>query len=319
MHIRPAPAALTACAVAVGLALGGCSDPGLPGGESSTHEGARPDPAGGFGEWIAYGDDPRQRVTLWPGEPGGGLLVAVHGGGWVAGSATGYVTEGNAMHDLLARAHEEGWWVAAAEYRYTDEAPWPATAEDVHTAVRTAGQEAREAGAGETVVLLGESAGGHLVALEGVEHPDEVDAVVSFYGMHDLTTPVQQRAATGCEPMEVGAPQIFGGEPETEAEQERALAASPAHRIGPGAPELLLLHGTADCVVPHAQSVQLQEAAERHDVPVELVTLEGLGHGGDDFWRDPAVTGAVSELLAAHAGEPEDAPSPGGAPGRADD
>lgn len=41
----------------------------------------------------------------------------------------------------------------------------------------------------------------------------------------------------------------------------------------------LLVHGTADQVVPVEQSVRMRDTLVRRGVPVQLVTLDGVGHG----------------------------------------
>ena len=33
------------------------------------------------------------------------------------------------LNALVRALHDDGWWVAAVEYRYADRAPWPATAD----------------------------------------------------------------------------------------------------------------------------------------------------------------------------------------------
>jgi dipeptidyl aminopeptidase/acylaminoacyl peptidase len=65
-----------------------------------------------------------------------------------------------------------------------------------------------------------------------------------------------------------------------------ALAdASPVTHVTPEAPPFLLVHGTADWLVPYAQSEQLHAALTAAGVPSTLVPVEGAQHifdGHDD-------------------------------------
>ncbi|MGY1582298.1 prolyl oligopeptidase family serine peptidase [Streptomyces sp. MN13] len=60
----------------------------------------------------------------------------------------------------------------------------------------------------------------------------------------------------------------------------RARAASPVHRVTAGAPPFLVLHGTADTIVPHAQGERLATALREAGVPVGFRPVEG----GDHLW-----------------------------------
>jgi dipeptidyl aminopeptidase/acylaminoacyl peptidase len=59
---------------------------------------------------------------------------------------------------------------------------------------------------------------------------------------------------------------------------EAAAAASPITYVTGGAPPFLLVHGTADRVVPYAQSERLAEALTVVGVPVRLVPIEAADH-----------------------------------------
>jgi dipeptidyl aminopeptidase/acylaminoacyl peptidase len=74
--------------------------------------------------------------------------------------------------------------------------------------------------------------------------------------------------------------------------------ASPVTHVTPGSPPFLLLHGTADWLVPYGQSQQLAAAMTAAGAPVELVPIEGAGHiwlGHDDV--DAVVQLSVDYLV----------------------
>ena len=78
-----------------------------------------------------------------------------------------------------------------------------------------------------------------------------------------------------------------------------ALAdASPITHVTPAAPPFLLVHGTADWLVPYAQSEQLHAALTAAGVDSRLVPVEGAQHifdGHDDI--DAVVRLSVDHLV----------------------
>ncbi|HEX6733971.1 MAG TPA: alpha/beta hydrolase [Azonexus sp.] len=113
---------------------------------------------------LAYGPAPEQRLDLYrPAGPAAApLLLMVHGGAWQYGdkAATGVV--GRKQGRWLPR----GIAVASANYRLLPAAPPLDQARDVALALAQLQRRAGELGLdGDSVVLLGHSAGGHLIAL----------------------------------------------------------------------------------------------------------------------------------------------------------
>jgi dipeptidyl aminopeptidase/acylaminoacyl peptidase len=80
-----------------------------------------------------------------------------------------------------------------------------------------------------------------------------------------------------------------------------ARQASPVTHASAGAPPILLLHGTADDLVPAAQSVRLAEALARAGARVELELVPGATH----FWKGAndvdAIIARSVEFLRAQA------------------
>jgi len=93
-------------------------------------------------------------------ESGGGLLVFLHGGGWVVGDLD--------SHDAYCRelADDAGVRVLAVDYRLAPEAEAPAAAEDAIAAFSWAVRHAADLGAApDRVGVGGDSAGGNLAAV----------------------------------------------------------------------------------------------------------------------------------------------------------
>jgi dipeptidyl aminopeptidase/acylaminoacyl peptidase len=82
---------------------------------------------------------------------------------------------------------------------------------------------------------------------------------------------------------------------------EHTLAvASPVSYVTPAAPPFLLIHGTADTVVPYVQSEVLTRALADVGVSAQLVPIEGADHifnGHDDI--DSVVRLSVDYLAKA--------------------
>jgi dipeptidyl aminopeptidase/acylaminoacyl peptidase len=62
-----------------------------------------------------------------------------------------------------------------------------------------------------------------------------------------------------------------------------ATQASPVTHVGAGDPPALLLHGDQDPQMPVNQTLELEAAYRRAGLPVEMLILDGVGHGGDAF------------------------------------
>ncbi|MGZ4488614.1 MAG: alpha/beta hydrolase family protein [Nocardioides sp.] len=213
----------------------------------------------------------------WP------LVVVVHGGFWRQGYDRKHARP---MADALAA---QGFLVASVEYRRVGGAGgWPVTAEDVDTALAKLPGLLEGLGVGTTTTtLLGHSAGGHLV-LWLASQGHRVDRVVALAPVGDL------RHAAAAHLGDDAVRDLLGGGPE---EVPAAYdAADPAVRLmeRPGL-DLVMVHGTADDVVPLTNSESL---VARHPY-VDLRVLDGVDHFAV---IDPA-SSAWSAVVGAVRGE----------------
>jgi len=116
---------------------------------------------------VAYGPDPAQRFDLYlPANPSAAPLVFyVHGGGWANGDKTN-----PGLEHKLAYWLPKGYAVVSSNYRMVPVAMPLEQARDIARAValaqRRAGEWKLDPG---RVVLMGHSAGAHLVALLGAD------------------------------------------------------------------------------------------------------------------------------------------------------
>jgi acetyl esterase/lipase len=240
-----------------------------------------------YGEVIGYRP---LELDLYLPEADGPLpvIVYVHGGGWRRGSRREPLPVlGAGFYDSLA-AH--GFAVAAIDYRLSGEARFPAPLEDVRVAVGwirdNAASYRLDAG---RVFLWGDSSGGHLALLAGLTGA-KVQGVVGWFPVTDLAGLPADVAAAG------GAPDPRPDSREAQllgapvwSVPDLAREASPVAHASAGAPPILLLHGTADDMVPAAQSVRLAGALSAAGAEVELELVPGAKH----FWNDASDVAAI--------------------------
>lgn len=219
------------------------------------------------------------------------VVLFLHGGGWRIGSrhlaGPEFVGAEPTPFEHVAQA---GIAVASADYRLSGEARWPAQLHDVKAAVRWLRARAGELGIdGERIAAWGESAGGHLAELLGLTIDDRalegnlgvtgtssrVSAVVAWYAPSDLPA---MSGDTGTDPMEPGTREarLVGAPLPTVT--DAAAEASPIAHVSPAAPPFLLLPGSADQLVPCAQSERLHSALKAAGVDTELTRYEGADH-----------------------------------------
>ena len=262
------------------------------------------------------GARPLELDLYLPAERPAPVVVFVHGGGWRLGSrhSAGPAYSGTSPFEAVTRA---GVAVASVDHRLSGEARWPAPLHDVKAAVRWLRARAGELGVDpQRVYAWGESAGGHLAALLGLtgDRPElegdvgvtgpssAVGAVAAWYAPSDLPA---LAADLGTDPMAADSreAQLLGAPVPTVP--DLAAEASPVTHVSPGAPPFLLLHGTADPVVPYEQSETLAEALRAVGADVQLDPVPGAGHGFDGHPNPDALVRRsvryLAEALGAHA------------------
>lgn len=219
-------------------------------------------------------------------------VVCFHGGAWKVGSRkhlsqpTRMIDLGMPGKSLLDVFASQGYVTVSVSYRLAPASKFPAQIRDAKTAVRFLRANAKQYHLDpDRIAALGFSAGGHLAALlgtadnvtefEGELYPEQssrVQCVVDFFGPTDLTL---YGETPGIEKSFI-APFLGGLSNE---KLELYKRASPLEHVSKDDPPFLILHGTADILVPIIHSERLHERLTAAGVKSELVPLKGAGHG----------------------------------------
>lgn len=197
-------------------------------------------------------------------------IMYVHGGRWRSGERV--YPDGLQVADWAGR----GFFAMTIDYRLVGATPAPAAYQDTQTAIRWLHAHAEQYGIdADRIYLIGNSSGGHLVALAATlgEGPYErvggwenarsdVRAVISAAGTYDLNTLSWGNLWTPVE-----------GDP-----IEARRLASPIFHIGPGTKPILLVHSDDDRSVPIQQAVDMAAALQRAGVQHRFVHYVDRGH-----------------------------------------
>ena len=228
--------------------------------------------------------DPRQNAN------GAGILYMVSGGWYSRYSPPEEAAE--RFRDLLNR----GFTVFVVRHGSSPKYVIPEIVDDVRRATRYIRHHAAEWGVDPNRLgAFGGSAGGHLALMLGtasdngvaggeeafLSEANRIASVVAYYPPVDLRQ------------MARGATNTFDPDqrfPALNFDRDRAAEFSPLLHVSPDDPPTLLIHGTADELVPHSHSERMHEALESAGVTNEMILIEGAPHGfrGEDAERASA-------------------------------
>jgi len=229
---------------------------------------------------LAYGSDPLQQLDLYypkdhTNEQSRPLVVFVHGGGWKRGD------KGNATGQFKAPHYTgQGYVFASINYRLVPKATVEQQAADVALALKYLLAEYKKLGIDPSrVVIMGHSAGAHLVALVGTDEQYLKGAGLSFANIDGVLPidgaayDVPRQIADGGNFMNDTYVQAFGTDPA----RQRAL--SPTFRAqSPNAPAFLLIHVQRKDGI--AQNIELEAALRKGGTQVERRDFPGTGLQG---------------------------------------
>ena len=247
-------------------------------------------PAQAAPERITYdSDEPtQQRLDVYlpsTGQAPYPTVFMIHGGGFVSGGLT-------TLAPLARKMQAEGYAVVNITYRLIPRWLHPSAVEDSFCALAWMAAHADDYGLDmERVFLLGESAGGYLVT--GLASADAdpylthcewslsdimLRGVVAYYPLVDYTAEDFQPIGGGLALSLINGTNWWEGIL-TDEFQDEAASLSVLPDITGDEPPFLIIHGERDSLVPVSQSMLLQDALQKVDVPVETLIIAGADHG----------------------------------------
>ena len=216
-------------------------------------------------------------------------VIAVHGGGWQNGSRISYQHWG----PWLA---ERGFVVMAINYRLSKpgQKTYPQAVHDVRAAVQFLRSKAEAYKVDpDRIGMMGDSAGGHLVALNALAHDEapfanaypndpyasvsaKVKAVVGFYGVYDMQ---QQWNHDVLHRPHDNIAQNFIGVPPTENRKIYNEASPMTYAVrAKNTTSFYLVHGTEDDIVDRVQSDNFLLALKQAGFFARHYVVQGAGH-----------------------------------------
>ena len=231
-------------------------------------------------------------------KPAHKVIIIIYGSAWFSNNAKdmAFMSIGKPLLDA-------GFAVVSINHRSSSDAKFPAQINDVKGAIRFIRANAQKYKLDTRFIgITGFSSGGHLASMTGVTNDmktrtlgsttidiegnvggnlrqsSNVDAVVDWFGPVDMSrmenceTPKDEKspeaALLGCPPRE---------------NPELVSLVSPISYVSDKSPRFLVIHGDADNVVPHCQSVFFSEELKKADKLEEFVTVPGGQHGPVTF------------------------------------
>jgi acetyl esterase/lipase len=258
--------------------------------------------------YVESGDE-RQKLDLYlpGGRPGPyPVILWIHGGQWNRPGK-----ESHPMFPLASSFVADGFAVVSINYRFSQQAIFPAQIHDAKAAVRWLKRNAQTYGLDASkIVAWGASSGGHLAALLGTsagvqdlgdsdDRASRVQAVIDFFGPTDFLQMDAHRGPDGFIHDDPSSPEsrLVGGLITEHAAAVRR--ASPLTYVTADDPPFLIVHGDRDVSVPHHQSEILASALTNVGVSATLRTVGRAGHN-DPAFRGAEIRSLVLTFLRRH-------------------
>lgn len=225
---------------------------------------------------VKYGSHTRQSMDVYlpasrtVNTP---LIILIHGGGWTAGDKKDF----NGIQQALS---DSGIATVSMNYRYVSSTiHYEHLMEDVRMALEYCVDKANAWNIRNTkIILTGASAGAHMSLLYGYgfDTDNRVSGIISLAGPTNFTVlDFHDFAATiglGTNIYHMVGATYTPGQPL----DERFAKASPV-TYNKNVPTLIV-HGTADMVVPYSQAIDLRDKLQGKGYTYKLETITGGGH-----------------------------------------
>ncbi|PJI95412.1 alpha/beta hydrolase family protein [Acidovorax sp. 69] len=232
---------------------------------------------------VPYGSDPAQRMDVYvPTSPTTGtpslvasavrapVIFMVHGGGWRMGDKT----MGRVVQEKVARWVPRGFVLISVNYRMLPDAPVAQQERDVQAALMAAQQRAGTwGGDASRFILMGHSAGAHLVALLNARAPQALrEGAWPWLGTVSLDSAVMNVPTVMRAPHMPLYDDAFGSDP------AYWVALSPYHQWTVGAPPMQMVCSTERADHPCLQADSMARHVRNQGGRAEVLPQD-LTHG----------------------------------------
>jgi len=254
---------------------------------------------------VVYGRRDGMALTydvIRPEKPSGAAVLWIQSGGWYSNW-----TDPKVLAAVSKPYLDKGYAMVIVRHASAPKYAVPDAVADVRRCVRAVRMNAKEYGIDpDRLGALGGSAGGHLalmLATTGdngdpkatdpiLKQSSRIAAAVALYPPTDLrkwTTdpPAAIKSVPGLKP-----PLTFDAKLEADV--------SPITKVTEKAAPVLLIHGDKDELVPIEHSKNIVPVLEKAKVPVELVVIEGAGHGFSAKQNTDTVNPATMKWFDTH-------------------
>lgn len=229
------------------------------------------------------------------------LIVVIYGSAWFSNNFknAAYMSLGKPLNDA-------GFAVATINHRSSGDAKYPAQINDVKGAIRYLRANADKLGLDTSFVgITGFSSGGHLSAMAGVtndmkertvgsktidiegnvggnlDQSSNVDAVVDWFGPVDMARMENCETVKGADSPEAA---LIGGAPAENMDMVALI--SPITYISEKTAPMIVIHGTADNVVPFCQGAYFSEELKKAGKLEKFIPVTDGQHGPITFNED---------------------------------
>lgn len=267
-----------------------------------------------MGLHYAAPDGSRRTFDLYYPEAGEGpfpLIVNISGGGWYYGHPTS-IHLGRSVHTSVAR----GYALASIACTSSREKKFPYQIQEARCALRHLKKNARTLSLDPGFTALwSSSSGAHLSLLTALTRgdpyfdvpggdrvSDRVDAVAAVYPCCRLDATAEDFYAIGLKPVNYRsgprcAESIFLGAL-VEDSPELCRLAAPITHVHPDMPPVMVLHGTADTVIPYTYTVEFVRRCREvaGGDRVRSYIIPGAGHS-DPRFKSEEMCGRILDFL----------------------
>ncbi len=256
-------------------------------------------------EDISYGEHERQMLDLClPSDCEGdvGLIFVIHGGAWIGGDKS------DCTKNIDKWCGEYGYATAAINYHYiSSEFSYDDIMEDIALSLEKIKSFAAEKGINiEKVMLVGNSAGGHLSLLYAYKYADTSPikpvAVANYSGptyLCDENYYNNENAAGYLDLFSRLCHSTITEENYLDEDMQAALlGVSPVNYINQNTVPTLICHGEQDDIVPYSNSEILKQRLDFYGVKNDFVSYPNSGHS---LGSDKKQSNEAKRLFAEYA------------------